>query len=127
MRRVAAHYIYCGRMYRMHYLEVDDASRLQGIHPLTEEIAGTSFYNGILIPLPVVEEYACREAFLFSLEQPPAFGRKECVFEALAASRVTDGIHPGMPVRLFLLNGLSLAASELGTDNRSGNGYIQRL
>lgn len=127
MRRLAAHYIYCGRMYRMHYLEVDEASRLCGIYPLTEEIAGTTFYNGILIPLLQDETYACREAFLFSLHDNPAFVRKEFVFEALAESRVTDEIRPGLPIRLFLLHGLSLAASKLGTNNSGSNGYIQRL
>ena len=46
MRRFAAHFIWLGRqVYPMHYLELDDSGRFVGIHPLSEEIACTSFFN----------------------------------------------------------------------------------
>lgn len=129
MRRIAAHYIYCSRMYRMHYLEVDDRDCLQGIYPLEEEIAGTAFYGGILIPVPINEKYLSAEAFVYSLEHNPALGKggKESVFEVLAESRITEDIIPGTPVRLFLFHDISLTPPEFGTDNRCGNGHIQRL
>ncbi|MCD7848817.1 MAG: hypothetical protein LUH63_03185 [Parabacteroides sp.] len=53
MRRVASHYIYWKQFYRMHYAELDDRGVLVGVFPLEEEIAGTEFYDGILIPVPV--------------------------------------------------------------------------
>lgn len=129
MQRIAAHYIYCSRVYRMHYLEVDDRGCLQGIYPLEEEIAGTAFYAGILIPVPVNENYASAEAFVYSVVKNPTLckGSKESVFKAFAESRITEDITPGTPVRLFLFHGISLTTPELGADNRSGNGYIQRL
>lgn len=129
MRRIAAHYIYCGRVYRMHYLEVDDQECLQGIYPLEEEIAGTAFYDGILIPVPANERYGSAEAFVYSLANEPTVckGHKESVFEALAASRITEDILAGTPVRLFLFNGISLTPPELGTHDRCRNGHIQRL
>lgn len=127
MRRIAAHYIYCGRVYRMHYLELDEENRLRGMYPLTEEIAGTAFYDGILIPLPVNGKQAADEAFLFSLKGNLSFTGKESVFEVLAARGIADGACPGVPVRVFLLNGISLTASELCADNSRGNGYVQRL
>lgn len=131
MRRIAAHYIYCGRVYRMHYLELDEENRLRGIYPLTEEIAGTAFYDGILVPLPFPllgnEKGASGETFLFSFQGTPAFPRKEAIFEALAERRVAEEIEPGVRVRVFLINGISLAASELGADNGGGNGHVQRL
>lgn len=127
MRRIAAHYIYSGRAYRMHYLELDEESRLRGIYPLTEEIAGTAFYDGILVPLPADERQPFGEAFLFSLKGSPSLTCKEAVFEALAGHGITEGACPGVPVRVFLINGISLAASELGADNGGGNGHVQRL
>lgn len=129
MRRIAAHYIYCGRVYRMHYLETDDRGCLQGIYPLEEEIAGTAFYDGILIPFPVNENYASSEAFVYSVAENPTLckGGKEVVFEAFAESRITEDIRPGTPVCLFLFHGISLTTPELGADNRCGNGHIQRL
>lgn len=127
MRRIAAHYIYCGRVYRMHYLELDEESRLRGIYPLTEEIAGTAFYDGILVPVAENERRLSGEAFLFSLEGSPFLSRKESVFGALAQNGVTDGIEPGLLVSVFLIHGISLAASELGADNGGGNGHVQRL
>lgn len=51
-RRLAAHYICLDRVYRMHYLVLDRDHRLRGIFPLTEELAATAFYSGILWVLP---------------------------------------------------------------------------
>lgn len=131
MRRIAAHYIYCGRVYRMHYLELDEENRLRGIYPLTEEIAGTEFYDGILVPLPFPlldnEKVASSETFLFSFLGNPSFARKETVFEALAERRVAKEVEPGARVRVFLISGISMATSELGADNGGGNGHVQRL
>ena len=49
MRRIASHYIYWRQFYRMHYVELDDSGILTGVFPLEGEIAGTEFYDGILI------------------------------------------------------------------------------
>lgn len=129
MRRIAVHYIYCGRVYRMHYLEVDDRDCLRGIYPLEEEIAGTAFYDGILIPVAFNEKYASTKAFVYSLAENPTLckGNKESLFEILAESRITEDITPGMPVCLFLFHGISLTTPELRADNRCSNRYIQRL
>lgn len=51
MRRVASHYVYWNGLFRMHYVELDDAGCLTGIYPLEGEIAGTEFYDGILFPV----------------------------------------------------------------------------
>ena len=49
MRRIASHYIYWRQFYRLHYVELNDNGVLAGIFPLEGEIAGTEFYDGILI------------------------------------------------------------------------------
>lgn len=52
-RRFAAHFIYCNGLFRMHCLELDAAGCVQALFPLREEIAGTSFYNGMIVAAPV--------------------------------------------------------------------------
>ena len=51
MRRIAAHYVWCKQVYRMHYIELDDNGAFHGVYPLNEEIAGTAFYDGVLVPV----------------------------------------------------------------------------
>lgn len=68
MFRLAAHYIRYQKEYRLHYLELDDTGRLQGVYPLTEEIAGTAFYNGALIPV-LYTENICKETTLYDWER----------------------------------------------------------
>ena len=51
MRRIAAHYVWCKQVYRMHYIELDDNGVFHGVYPLNEEIAGTAFYDGVLVPV----------------------------------------------------------------------------
>lgn len=53
MRRIASHYIYWRQFYRLHYVELNDNGVLAGIFPLEGEIAGTEFYDGILILVPI--------------------------------------------------------------------------
>lgn len=52
MRRIAANYIYpiTSAPIRNGYVDFDDEGRVTGFGQLTEESAGTEFYNGILVP-----------------------------------------------------------------------------
>lgn len=53
MKRFASHFVFYHRMLRLHYVELSSGSNiLNGVFPLEEEIAGTEFYDGILLPLP---------------------------------------------------------------------------
>lgn len=109
MRRIAAHYIWCGRVYRMHYIELDDNGLLRGIYPLEEEIAGTSFYDGVLVPV---------------LSSEPAIGFRRAVDSWPA---LTEKVTPGCPVRIYRLSGIPLASAKLGADHGGGDGHIERL
>ncbi|MDR1160831.1 MAG: hypothetical protein LBK45_00680 [Tannerellaceae bacterium] len=51
MRRIAAHSIYWRRFYQMSYIELTDEGLFRGVFPLEGEIAGTEFYDGLLIPV----------------------------------------------------------------------------
>lgn len=78
MKRYAAHYVIVppDRVLKQHYVELDDEDNLKEVAPLTEEIAGTVFYNGILvlsskkidrntlITIQGKEDYMCRIEFL---------------------------------------------------------------
>ena len=51
-KRYAAHYILMqpNRVFKQHYIELDDDNCILKVAPLTEEIAGTAFYDGIIFP-----------------------------------------------------------------------------
>ena len=103
MRRIASHYIYWRKWCRMHYLELDAEGCFIGVYPLEQEIAGTEFYDGTLIPVPA-----------------------DIVFPAQWLS-AADTVTKGTPVSVYRLTGFTPATSELGTDNGSGDCHIQRL
>lgn len=109
MRRIASHYIYWRKWYRMHYLELDAEGCLVGIYPLVQEIAATEFYDGTLLPLPIDAVF-------------PGEGG----FELARWLSVADRVVEGMPVSVYRLTHFS-PTSELGADNSGGNCHIQRL
>lgn len=109
MRRLASHYIwYKEKVYRLHYLEIDNRNCLKGIFPLTEEIPGTEFYDGVLIPIPCGDDPG-KESLL----------REWC--------RFTGKIKHDTPVQIFHLSGIDQASAKLGTDDGSGRCHIERL
>lgn len=110
MRRIASHYIYWRRWYRMHYLELDAEGCFTGVYPLEQEIADTEFYDGTLIPVPADIVFPAGEGFV------PA--------QWVSAA---DTVTKGAPVSVYRLAGFTPATSELGTDNGSGDCHIQRL
>lgn len=127
MRRVASHYVYWHKMYRMHYVELDDKGAFVGVYPLESEIAGTEFYDGIIIPVTAdVKIIHCHEISVSSQWNSKSTV-VEAVSDALANEQVSEGMIPGVPVQLLLLRGIPLAAAKFGADNGCCNGYIQRL
>lgn len=131
-RRLASHYIYCGGVHRMAYLELDEESRFQGVYPLTGEIAGTAFYDGILVALPLDDSLFSLVRQLSALLCHPAVAFKEQLFDRLAESGLTDRVEVGQPVAVYRLTGINLtgggqAAAEFGTDHGRSDRYVQRL
>lgn len=122
MRRIASHYIYWKQFYRMHYVELDDRGILTGVFPLEGEIAGTEFYDGILIPVPVPAlDSGSQKRIAFDMLPG------ETLVDALERQGFTDVSEMGSPVCLLLLNGIPLATTKFGADDSRSNGYIQRL
>ena len=128
MRRIASHYIYWRQFYRLHYVELNDNGVLAGIFPLEGEIAGTEFYDGILIlvPIPaldagVQENKRCREQGTFDMLPG------EQLADALERQGFTGIAEAGSPVCVLLLGGIPLATAKFGADDSRSDGYIQRL
>lgn len=111
----------------MHYLELDDNGRLVGIRPLTEEIAGTEFYDGILLPVPEGGSATFAADLLSFLKKEADLSEEGCAFRWMRDSDWWDAVAEGAPVSLFLLNRIALPASELGADNGGGDCHVQRL
>lgn len=127
MRRVASHYIFWRRLYRMHYVELDENGFLAGVFPLDGEMAGTEFYDGIVIPVSSsFKLFRDEEMFDFQLADPDC-RVMEIVARKLSEKCVSDQVEPGKPVQLYLLGGIPLTTPEFGTNDGRCNGYVKRL
>ncbi|RHO67795.1 hypothetical protein DW083_17010 [Parabacteroides sp. AF48-14] len=127
MRRVASHYIYWKQFYRMHYVELDDKGVLTGVFPLEEEIAGTEFYDGILFPVVKTGEKFHAHETKIPCPWNNNFMGMESGFDVCRELGLPQAAGIGEPACLLLLNGISLTAAKLGTDDGCRNGYIKRL
>ncbi|MDH6342384.1 hypothetical protein M2480_001006 [Parabacteroides sp. PFB2-12] len=106
MRRIASHFIWYRHVYPLHYLEIDEQGCFRGVFPLREEIAGTAFFDGVLIPVPLD---------LIDSFHPDEW---ECV---------TENLQVGDPVQVIHITGLEAAAAKLGAYDGGSRGYIERL
>ena len=125
VKRFAAHYIYLStnRIYKLHYIELNENNELSNIHPLITEIAGTSFYNGILILLK--ENYTPIQLLNLIKEKKDIYPEKSA-FDLLDSIPFQE-IKTQDRVHIFSLPGIDLLAAELSTNNSSCSSYIQRL
>lgn len=125
-RRVASHYIYWQKAYRLHYIELTDKGCIAGIYPLEGEIAGTAFYNGVVFPIPTALNMQPSDLLnlLISLqkENPEAD-----LFGLFTLSGIGQEANLTEPVVLYWLRGISLSPAKLCTDNGGCNGHIERL
>ncbi|MCD8193653.1 MAG: hypothetical protein LUD74_03725 [Tannerellaceae bacterium] len=112
MRRVASHYIYWNRLHRMHVLELTGTGTITALFPLTAEIAGTEFYDGLLFPFPQDAGEAT----------PGLFFTDRARWRTLV-----DSITPQTPVYLYRVSGSTLPPAELCANNCCCDGHIERL
>jgi hypothetical protein len=91
MRRIAAHYIYWRQLYKMSYLELTDEGLFKGVFPLDGEIAGTEFYDGLLIP---VNEPG----------QLSGLNGLSGLFRQVSQSNITDNVFTGTTVHLYRIH-----------------------
>ena len=111
MRRLAAHWVWYKEVRSMHYIELDDEGRFVGVFPLREEIAGTAFYDGVLVPVPSRDVERVVDFALLLREWRTLTGR----------------VAPGERVAVYRLGGIPLASAKLGADHGGSDGYVERL
>lgn len=123
MSRWAAHFVIVGEtIYRMHCLEIASSGNLQGIFPLTEEIAGTSFLDGIL--LAVTASSVLTEKEISQLLWRNKISEYSMLLSYLQQqSFVAPAL--GEKIRLFHIQLHPLTASELSTNNSRSNCHIE--
>ncbi len=123
MSRWAAHFVIVGEtIYRMHCLEMASSGDLQEIFPLTEEIAGTSFLDGVLLAVTV-------SSVLTEKEISQLLWRKKISEYPMLLSYLQQQsfVAPalGEKIRLFHIQLHPLTASELSTNNSRSNCHIE--
>lgn len=123
MSRWAAHFVIVGEtIYRMHCLEIASGGDLQEIFPLTEEIAGTSFLDGVLLAVTA-------SSVLTEKEISQLLWRKKISEYPMLLSYLQQQsfVAPtlGEKIRLFHIQLHPLTASELSTNNSRSNCHIE--
>lgn len=123
MSRWAAHFVIVGEtIYRMHCLEMASSGDLQEIFPLTEEIAGTSFLDGVL--LAVTASSVLTEKEISQLLWRKKISEYPMLLSYLQQqSFVVPAL--GEKIRLFHIQLHPLTASELSTNNSRSNCHIE--
>lgn len=123
MSRWAAHFVIVGEtIYRMHYLEMASSGNLQGIFPLTEEIAGTSFLDGVLLAVTA-------SSVLTAKEISQLLWRKKISEYPMLLSYLQQQSFAapalGEKLRLFHIQLHPFTASELSTNDSRSNRHIE--
>lgn len=123
MSRWAAHFVIAGEtIYRMHCLEMASSGALQGIFPLTEEIAGTSFLDGVLLAATASSALTAKE--ISQLLWRKKISEYPMLLSYLQQqSFVTPAL--GEKLQLFHIRLHPLTASELSTNDSRSNRHIE--
>lgn len=123
MSRWAAHFVIVGEtIYRMHCLETASSGDLQEIFPLTEEIAGTSFLDGVLLAVTASSVLTAKE--ISQLLWRKKISEYPMLLSYLQQqSFATPAL--GEKLRLFHIQLHPFTASELSTNNSRSNCHIE--
>jgi len=119
--RISAHYILLSprQVLKLHYIELDESNNIVKVAPLTEEIAGTAFYDGILFPS---NEEIDTETLHKILKQKNEMPVTEALFQSdLIASDNRQAVF------IYQLTGVNLSAAKFGTSDCGSHCHIQRL
>jgi|GEM_PF-1620268 hypothetical protein len=106
MRRIAAHYIFKEDLLHLHYIEIDDHNNFVGVFPLSEEIAGTEFYDGVVFPSHSTD---------LDIDS----------LDSLKKSGVADNIKKGNVIDVYQLREGLCSSTKLTTNKRSCNSNIK--
>ncbi|MDH8700948.1 hypothetical protein M2138_000282 [Dysgonomonadaceae bacterium PH5-43] len=121
VKRFAAHYT-CSpydKLYKLHYIEIDESNRLVSVSPLNQETHSTSFFNGVII---LLKEYIQPRALLNLLKDKAAVNPDATVEELLNMNEF-GSVSSGDEVNIYILDGIDLLSAKLG----SGQPVISRI
>ncbi len=120
-KRYAAHYVLIqpDRILKQHYIELDHNNCMLKVAALTEEIAGTAFYDGILFPsLLEIDSQKLNEI----IKEDKDVSLAELLFKSGIVASLNQ-----KPVFIYQLTGVNLFAPEFGTSDCCSHCHIQRL
>ena len=122
MKRYAAHYILVqpNCVLKQHYIELNDNNCILKVAPLTEEIAGTAFYDGIIFPSSLEQ---INQPMLVELQIQKNYNS---FTEVLFNSGIIASEHDS-PVFIYQLRGIDLSSPEFGASDCCSHCHIQRL
>lgn len=125
VKRFAAHYLFLlgHPSYKLSYVEVSDDNRLVYTGPLRKEMAGTAFYNGIIV---LSAECYVPGQLISLIEEKAKQNPSISVFGLLQEVLSTEVVRNDR-IYVYLLDGIDLLAAEFGTNDGCCYGYIQRL
>jgi hypothetical protein len=115
MKRFAAHYLFTppDKTFLMHYVELDNANRITGIFPLTNEIANTTFFNGILL---LFNRKIFPVEFLRTLKNNSKQAPSLSIFQLLK-NKNFPAVDINRAVFLYILEGIDLPTLRLNTND----------
>lgn len=118
MKRFASHFVFYHGMLRQHYVELSSGSNvMEGVFPLEEEIAGTEFRDGILLPLPAGFDISEVKDVLIKMKEEKKSLDWENFSSLMSSSLDLQLPLEGKPIRLLLLNVHEFTSAELGTNH----------
>ena len=121
MQRFASHYIVGQQIYKLHFIELDEERCIKDISPLTEEIAGTAFFDGLIIPVSISKQKQWDNLWKDIQKENPI--DYPSLFQTI--NRIELPLFSTQEsVRLFQIRMNPLTASELRTNNSSSNSHI---
>jgi hypothetical protein len=118
MKRFAAHYICLSprRIFKGHYLELDNRGTFVDCYPLRQEAEAISFYNGVLF-LTEREPHGDAVRLLSGLQQLQQQYSHATVFEILELSGCLLRDYK-LPASIYQIDGLDLANPVFKANNR---------
>ena len=126
MKQIASHYLYYGKILRMHCIRLGDDNCIESVFPFEEEIASTVFVDGLLFPVCASQSIDAA-SLLTSLQTKQAEQPTASAFELIAQLSDLAPIDYLEPVILFRLHGCNFSSPKFGTNNGSSYGYVERL
>lgn len=125
VKRFSSHYIFLppSHIFKLNYLEINDKGQINCIQKLNHEISNTAFFNGILI---ISKEELNTNLLIEYLQKEKKKNPDNSVFDLLEEQNFSE-LKKEDSVFLYILDGINLLTTKLGTCNSRSDCYIKRI